>query len=71
MYLNSKSLSKMEKSKSEVSLKQLLRIHDLQWKRIMVETHYKRIILHQLALQILKAFLAIADDFNRQFFLIR
>ena len=37
----------------------------------MVETHYKRIILHQLALQILKAFLAIADDFNRQFFLIR
>ena len=64
MHVNFKSLSEQENSKTKVNLKQFLKKT-----RFIVETNYRG-NLHQLAPQILKVFIAIANDFKRYFFLV-
>ena len=64
MHLNFKSLSEQKNSKTEVNLKQFLKKT-----RFIVKTNYRG-NLHLLAPQILKVFIAIANDFKRHFFLV-
>ena len=63
-HLNSKSLSELENSKAAVSLKQFL-----EKTQLIVKTNHS-VNLDQLAFRMLKVFLATADDFNRQLFLV-
>ena len=47
MHINSKSLSELENSKTEVSLKQFLKKPDLLWKRIMGETYINYVLFYK------------------------
>ena len=64
-HLNSESPSELKNSKTEVSLKLYLKKP-----QFIKETIYSR-NLHHLPLRMLKAFVAIADNFNRHFFFVR
>ena len=63
--VNSESISELKNLETEVSLKQYLKKT-----QFLEETIYSR-NLHHLPLQILKVFLAIIDNFSRQFFFVR